>query len=76
MFIMVESTSHQQGFYTVYRKPHEGGTPFDERKITSNIEAEQFHINDFVNCVLSFLWADIINNTHSLSPKIRHSKEK
>ena len=73
---MVESTSHQHGLYTIYRKPHEGGTPFDERKITSNIEAEQLHINEFVNCLSSFLWADIINHTQSLSPKLRHSREK
>lgn len=71
MLIMVVCGSQSQGFYTVYRKSHEAGTSFEERKLTANIEAEQLHINDFVNYVCSFVWVDIMNSTPSTSPKLK-----
>ena len=74
--VISDANSIEQGFYTVYRKPHEGCLPFEERKISANVEAEQLHINDFINFVCCFLWFNIVEETPSLSPKLRHARNK
>ena len=74
MFVMLISDrdGHQQGLYAVYRKPKEGGIPYEERNLTANIEAEQQHISDVINFACCYLWVSVLEDTPSLSPRLRN----
>ena len=61
MLVVVQSDKdgRHQGFYAVYRKPHEGGVPLKERTITAHVEADRQHVETVLNFTCSFLWANI-----------------